>query len=254
MSGSSEILSIGFVNIRGQSGLTSVKQAQIESFLQKQKLDVLHLQEINICENSFSNCNIISSSYNIISNNSPSKYGTASLIKSEFITENINLDSNGRAIVFNIGAITLANLYLPSGTDAPSRSSREQYFAETLPHLLLNRLDSGCIGGDMNCITNKLYCTHNPASKMSPSLTRLVKTFDMSDSFRALHPNSQEYSHFYYTTQLGAGATRIDRSYSWGDLNVGKASYEPIDFSDHMAYVVSFSLPTSNLPFSEARN
>ena len=112
MSSSSEILSIDFVNIRGQSGLTSAKQAQIESFLQKQKLDVLHLQEINICENSFSNCNIISSSYNIISNNSPSKYGTASLIKSDVITENINLDSNGRAIVFNIGAITLANLYL----------------------------------------------------------------------------------------------------------------------------------------------
>ena len=49
----------------------------------------------------------------------------------------------------------MANLYLPSGTDSVSKNSREKYFAETIPQLLLNRLDYGCIGGDMNCITNK---------------------------------------------------------------------------------------------------
>ena len=121
MAETENILSIGFINIRGQTGLTSAKQAQIESFLTQQKLDVLHLQEINICDDSFLNCNVISSSFNIISNNSPSKYGTASIIKSDFIPENVHLDSN----VFYIGQITLANLYLPSGTDAASRSSRE---------------------------------------------------------------------------------------------------------------------------------
>ena len=129
-----------FMNICGQTGLSNAKQTQIESFITQQKLDVLHLQEINICEDSFSNCNVISSSFNIICNNSPSKYGTASLVKSDFIPENILLDTKGRAIVFNIGQITLANLYLPSGTDATARSSREQYFSETIPQLLLNRL------------------------------------------------------------------------------------------------------------------
>ena len=52
------------------------------------------------------------------------------------------------------------NLYVPSGTDATSGSNREQYFAEVIPHLLLNKLDSGCLGGDMNCITNKMDSTH----------------------------------------------------------------------------------------------
>ena len=42
MEGTSKILTIGFMNIRGQTGLTSAKQAQIESFLTQQKLDVLH--------------------------------------------------------------------------------------------------------------------------------------------------------------------------------------------------------------------
>ena len=36
----------------------------------------------------------------------------------------------------------------------------------------------------------------------------------------------------------------IDRSYSWGNLKVLRASYHPVAFSDHMAYTVSFSLPT----------
>ena len=107
------ILSVAYINIRGQTGLTSAKQTQLETFIVRNNLDVLHLQEINITEDSFSTCNIISSSYNIISNNSPSKYVTASIIRSDLIPENILLDSNDRSIVFNIGTITLANLYLP---------------------------------------------------------------------------------------------------------------------------------------------
>ena len=190
------------MNIRGQTGLTISKQAQIESFVVKEKIDVLHLQEINICDDSFSTCDILSSTYNIISNNSPTKYGTASLVKTDFIPENILLDSNGRVIIFNIGSVTLANLYLPSGTDNISRSGREQYCSETIPKLLLNRLDSGCIGGDFNCIIDKADCTNNPASKMSPSLVRMVRTFDMKDSYRAVHPSTQAFSHFYHIVQL----------------------------------------------------
>ena len=48
--------------------------------------------------------------------------------------------------MFNIGPMTLANLYLPCGTDAGSGSRRENYFAETIPQLLLYRLGSGCMG------------------------------------------------------------------------------------------------------------
>ena len=38
---------IGFMNIRGQTGLTSTKQLQIESFIIREKLDILNPQEIN---------------------------------------------------------------------------------------------------------------------------------------------------------------------------------------------------------------
>ena len=238
-----KILNIGFMNIHGQTGLSKAKQVQIESFLTAQHLDILHLQEIHIDEDSFSVCEKISSSYNVISNNAASKYGTATLVKSELVPENILMDTQGRAIVFNIGSVTLSNLYLPSGTDGGSRAQRENYFSEIIPQLLLNRLDSGIIGGDMNCITHNIDCTHHPEAKKSPSLARMVNTFEMVDSFRSLFPNRKIFSHYYKSTQLVQGATRIDRSYNWGEIDVKDAKYVPVALSDHMAYIVSISVP-----------
>ena len=244
MENSKSVLSIGFMNIRGQTGLTGAKQSQIESFLISQSLDVLHLQEIHITEDSFSSCDRICSSYSVISNNAASKYGTASIIKSHLNPENILMDTEGRAIVFNVGHLTLANLYLPSGTDSVSRSHRENYFSETIPQLLLNRQDCGLIGGDMNCITRNQDCTHYPESKKSPSLARLISTFDMVDSYRSLFPSKQVFSHYYNYGQAGQGATRIDRSYSWGQVEISDAKYEAVAFSDHMAYIVAISTPS----------
>ena len=108
--------------------------------------------------------------------------------------------------------------------------------------------------GDLNCIIDNKDCTHHPASKMSPSLTRMVSTFDMKDSYRTLYPRNLVYSHYYHTVQLGEGATRIDRSYSWGNLTVVEARYEPIAFSDHMAYIVRLSLPDTSAQMLSPRS
>ena len=134
------IFSVGFMNIRGQTGLTDAKQRQIEHFLLREKLDILNIQEININSDSFSNCRQISSSFSIISNNAPSKYGTASIIKTELDLKNITMDTNERVILFDIADLTIGNMYLPSGTDSLSRSNRENYFSETIPKMLVNRL------------------------------------------------------------------------------------------------------------------
>ena len=78
---------------------------------------------------------------------------------------------------------------------------------------------------------------------MSPCLAKLVQTFNMKDSFRFLHPRSSTFSHFYHTVQQGEGATRLDRSYNWGEITAMEARYVPVSFSDHLAYVVNYSLP-----------
>ena len=123
------------------------KQLQIETFAKYYQCDVLHLQEANIDEETISSCNFLQNSYNIFENNSINKYGTASLVKSELIVDNLRYDSEGRVIIFDIG-----NLTLP-----------------------LNSHADGSVGGDFNCIVEKRDATNYPDSKMSKGLKRLIQ-------------------------------------------------------------------------------
>ena len=207
------ILTVAFLNIRGQSGLPITKQLQIESFIKYNNCDIIHLQEAHIDDDSFSTCDFISSNFNIVPNNSLNKYGTASLVKSELEIDNIQCDTGGRVIVFNVGELTLSNIYLNSGTDGRSKAGREKICSEILPNMLLNSKESGFCGGDFNCIIRKNDATQNPDSKMSKCLERLVKLKEWQDSYRSLHPTAETYSRHYVNTRA-EGASRIDRCYS----------------------------------------
>ena len=78
-----DILTISYLNIRGQTGFKLDKQFQVEEFLKQSKSDILHLQEIHMEDDSFEQCNYIKSSFSVISNNAVNKYGTASLVKND---------------------------------------------------------------------------------------------------------------------------------------------------------------------------
>ena len=238
------ILTTAFINIRGQTGLPLSKQLQIEHFIRENNVDILHLQESNIEDDTFSECNLITSSYHIIVNNSLNKYGTASLVKNDFEVKNVAMDKEGRIIIFEVGDMTCGNLYIHSGTDAVSRGKREHYFSEVVPQLLINHKDYGFIGGDLNSIIEKEDATHHPEAKVSPSMKRLVKTFKWSDSFRTLHPNSRTYSRYYKTDRID-GASRIDRCYHWGEMTTIESKYISLAFSDHFGFVTTFSLPSN---------
>ena len=176
-------------------------------------------------DDSFENCEFLNSSYQIISNNASNKYGTCCFVSNNFQVENIKYDTSGRAIVFDIENITFGNIYMPSGNDPAMRNSRENYSAEILPQLLINCKDRGCVGGDWNSIIQDIDATRNTSQKMSPSLKRLVKNFNWSDSFRVLYPKALTYSRYYDHNKYGEGATRIDRQYFWGDVAIKEAKY-----------------------------
>ena len=46
-------LNIGYINLRAQTGFGLPKQLQVEQFLKSHKIDILHLQEAQILENTF---------------------------------------------------------------------------------------------------------------------------------------------------------------------------------------------------------
>ena len=223
MNPTDNILVLAYLNTHGQTGLDLAKQLQIEEFLKGNKIDILHLQETFINDETFSQCTYINTNFIIIHNNSNNMYGTASLVRSCLPVENIILHESGRIILFNISGITFGNIYLPSGTDGQSRSSRESLCGDTLPTLLINSMTTGVIGGDWNNIVSKDDCTRYPEAKMSPCLKRIVNTFSWKDAFRILHPHDLVFSRYYSTDRSGSGATRIDRCYIYGKLHVSTA-------------------------------
>ena len=95
-----------YLNIYGQTKLPEAKQYQIQDIVRHHKCDIVHLQEIDCDSSTFSQCHYLKNNFSLISNNSHSKYGTASLIKNYFNANNISFDTEGRVIMFNIGCTT----------------------------------------------------------------------------------------------------------------------------------------------------
>jgi exonuclease III len=99
-------LEIAYLNIHGQSKLGDSKQRQIDHFLSFHNIDILHLQESHLNPNTFDSCQYISENFETVYNNSPTKYGVASIIKNNLTYDNLRMDLSGRIIVFDIGNIT----------------------------------------------------------------------------------------------------------------------------------------------------
>ena len=85
--------------------------------MKHEHIDILHCQEINLKEDSFGTCKYLNSQFNVISNNALNGYGTANYVKTDFEVINHKCDTEGRALVFAIGELSFANIYLKSGTD-----------------------------------------------------------------------------------------------------------------------------------------
>ena len=115
--------------------------------------------------------------------------------------------------------------------------------SETIPEMLVNCQEVGTMGGDFNCITLAQDSTHNPESKLSPCLRRLIPAFSMIDSYRYLFPHTPCYSRYYNRGGGEVGASRIDRCYHWGSVTVLDSSYEAVAFSDHFAHIVTVIPP-----------
>ena len=147
-------MTVGFINIHGQTKLPQTKQNQIEYLVKEYNVDILHMQETQIDESAFENNPFIANNFNIIFNNSETGYGVCSLIHRKFSTKDELLHPSGRIIAFNIGDLTMTNIYLPSGAERTAKNLREDLCGQTIPNMMLAAKKKGMIGGDFNCITH----------------------------------------------------------------------------------------------------
>ena len=140
----------GFINIHGQTKLPQTKQNQIEYLVKEFNVDILHMQETQIDESAFENNPFIANNFNIIFNNSETGYGVCSLINRKFSTKDELLHPSGRIIAFNIGDLTMTNIYLPSGAERTAKNLREDLCGQTIPNMMLAAKKKGMIGGNSN--------------------------------------------------------------------------------------------------------
>ena len=126
-------LRIMYLNTQGQTKFTHEKQLHIKDLICEHKCDILHLQEVEIDSDSFSRCPFITNNFTILTNNSSTTYGTASLICNDLEISNVSFDTEGRIIVFDVGPLTTCNVYLTAGSDAVSRSLREKILCRDSP-------------------------------------------------------------------------------------------------------------------------
>ena len=251
-------LNIGFLNIMGQSILSIAKQNQIEFFIKKHNIHILHLQETFIEEHTFQSCNFICDNYQILFINNESKYGVCSLVHRSLTTSNEVFHPSGRILAFDVEDFSFINIYLPSGTDSPTKAAREDLIGEALPNILLHRKHSGLAGGDYNCIVSSLDTTSNHEQKISTNLKKLISIKEWSDTFRHLHPDKKVFSHYYKRTaadgSVSQGGSRLDRSYLWGQRTTISSSYESVAFSDHFAHLVQIPGGPETTPTNEKPN
>ena len=62
-------IKIAYLNIRGQTSLNASKKAQIQDFISRNSIDILHCQKIDVQSNTFNECTILSNNYDIVVNN-----------------------------------------------------------------------------------------------------------------------------------------------------------------------------------------
>ena len=98
---------------------------------------------------------------------------------------------------------------------------------------------------DFNCILHKNDSLKNADQKLSSALKRMVNVFNLKDSFREKHPDAKIFSRYYSSEENGVGATRLDRIYHCGKVQVKDAKYIAVPFSDHHGLVVHTNLPNN---------
>ena len=242
MEGLTGSLRIGWQNIFAQSGLSQSKKKMIEQQIKDNDIDVLHIQEIDSTEKSFIYCEFLNQHFTLIRNNSSSGFGTATLVNKRLEVKDILLHPSGRLIMFNIEDTTHVNLYLQAGQSPEARQSREDMIGKELLDYLLLAKTKIILGGDFNCVCSPQDMTNNVDNKISNNLVRIVKMKKMTDTYRSLYPKVRSYSFFYTwkgkNDELRTGASRLDRSYTIGNIITKKSSYVTTSFSDHHLHLL----------------
>ena len=171
-----------------------------------------------------------------------------------------DMDSEGRFVQADFGAVTVASLYVPSGISGPARQEFKMNFLERLLAALAQLRHSGgnhIVCGDFN-IAHKTIDTYSPARNSHVSgflpeerawMDALIERLGWVDAFRAVNRQPKQY------TWWSNWPTAWERNLGWRidyqmitpglTASVREASiYKEVRFSDHAPLTIDYDIET----------
>jgi exodeoxyribonuclease III len=169
-----------------------------------------------------------------------------------------DIDSEGRYVQADFGSLSVASLYVPSGTSGPARQAVKMTFLERLLSAMIQRRTSGrrfIICGDYN-IAHKEIDTFDPVRNAKVTgffpeerawMDDLIGLAGWIDAFRSVNKESKQYTWWAnwpkaYPNNLG---WRIDYEMVTPNLasSVRDASiYKGERFSDHAPLTIDYDV------------
>lgn len=170
------IASINLNNISNTNKINSLK-----TFVKLMDVDVILFQEVE-------NENLDLYGFDIVYNIDHEKRGTAIAVKAHLQCREIERSVDSRVIKLKLNNdVIICNVYAPSGS--ANRSSREQFFNETVPYYLRGSSDLIILGGDFNCIEKGKDSSNENTNNFSPMLKRLRQALHLEDAWEVVSGN-----------------------------------------------------------------
>lgn len=196
------------------------RQHHIEDWLKDNAPDILMIQELKSISENVPISGFDNLGYQCFIKGQKAYNGVATLVKKDLnatLTTDMlpgdDVDEQARFIDLNINGVQMINIYLPNGNPAPGPKYEyklnwmdrlytylKKYIDERVPFL---------IGGDFNIMPEDIDC-HAPEQWQGDALIRLESRqafrklihLGLIESYRALHPTTQEFTFWDY--QAGA--------------------------------------------------
>ena len=249
------------------NGIRSAANKGFFAWLQTQNADVICLQEVKAQLADLTQEMLMPAGYfsafHFAEKKGYSGVGIYSKAKPDTVIEGLDMadiDAEGRYIEAQFGNLSVASLYLPSGSSGEERQAfKFSVLARFLPHLQ-SLIASGrevVVCGDWNIahqeIDLKNYKGNKKNSGFLPEerawLTKLFSQVGWVDIYRQLHPDTTDACYTWWSNRGAAYEKNVGwrLDYQIATPNIAKTAvsasiYKAQRFSDHAPFIVDYKI------------
>lgn len=228
-------INIASLNVNGARDCK--KSAEIFEFFKQRRFDVTLLQETHSDDENAALWAMEWDGLVFLSHNNSLSAGVAVLFSKNFIPVSYEVDEILKGRILKIRAVFENEVFVVISVYAPTAAKDRIGFLDTLC-LALQKCNSNeylILGGDFNCTEQNIDRNHlEPHMLSRKRLIQLIKTHELSDTWRIFHGNTRQYTWTHIRDKV-VSLARLDRLYCFNhQINIyRRCSIIPVSFSDH---------------------